>query len=87
MAESMKEALIREYISKIDFKSENWKISDMKKEMKTFLGEEPGVDIGYTKDVLINEGSEEAKEILKTEKITIVFTDLDLKYKKLEFKL
>jgi hypothetical protein len=53
--------------------------------MRTFLGEEPGIDIIYKKDVILNEVRGEAEEIKKVEKISIVFTDLDDKFKKLEF--
>jgi hypothetical protein len=82
---SMKEIAIREYISTIDFKRDDWKLSLMKESLRKFLGEEPGIDISYKKDVLINEIKGEAEEIKTVEKISIVFTDLDDKFKKLEF--
>jgi len=53
--------------------------------MRKFLGEAPGIDIEYKKDVLINEKEGTAKEYKRLEKIKVVFTDLDDKYKKLEF--
>jgi hypothetical protein len=81
----MKEIAIREYISTIDFKRDDWKLSLMKESLRKFLGEEPGIDISYKKDVLINEIKGEAEEIKTVEKISIVFTDLDDKFKKLEF--
>lgn len=82
---SMKEIAIREYISTIDFKRDDWKLSIMKESLRKFLGEEPGIDISYKKDVLINEIKGEAEEIKTIEKISIIFTDLDDKFKKLEF--
>ncbi len=82
---SLKEMAIREYISKIDFKKDDWKLSQIKEDMRRFLGEEPGIDIIYKKDVILNEVKGEAEEIKKVEKISIVFTDLDDKFKKLEF--
>lgn len=82
---SMKELSIREYLSKIDFNRDDWKISQMQKDMRMFLGEEPAIDIQYKKDVMINEILGEAQEIKKIEKISIVFTDLDDKFNKLEF--
>lgn len=82
---SMKEIAIREYISTIDFKRDDWKLSLMKESLRKFLGEEPGIDISYKKDVLINEIKGEAEEIKTVEKISIIFTDLDDKFKKLEF--
>lgn len=84
---SMKEALIREYISRIDFKNDDWKLSAMKSDMRTLLGEEPGIDIIYKKDVMVNEVSGTTKEILNIDKIQIIWTDTDDKFKKIEFIL
>ena len=82
---SMKSDAIRSYLINIDFNRDNWSLSDIKKDMRNFLGEEPGIDIIYKKDVILNEIRGEAEEIKKIEKISIVFTDLDDKFKKLEF--
>ena len=82
---SMKEYSIREYISKIDFKNDDWKLSQLKEDLRRFLGEEPAIDIIYKKDVMVNEFSGEAKEIMDVDKIQIVFTDTDDKFKKIEF--
>ena len=82
---SMKELQIREYISRIDFKNDDWKLSKIKEEMRSFLGEEPGIDILYKKDVMVNEFSGESKEFLGINKVEIVFTDMDDRYKKLTF--
>jgi hypothetical protein len=84
---SMKESSIREYISNIDFKKDDWKLSKLKEDMRRFLGEEPGIDIIYKKDVMVNEFTGESKEILDIEKIQIVFTDTDNRFKKIEFSL
>jgi hypothetical protein len=82
---SMKENLIREYLMSVDFNGENWKVSKFKEDMRKFLGEEPGIQIDYKKDVILNEVKGEAEEVKKIEKISIVFTDLDDKFRKLEF--
>jgi hypothetical protein len=82
---SLKEMSIRDYISKINFKSDDWKISQITEDMKRFLGEEPGIDIIYKKDVMVNEFTGEAKEFKQIDKVQIVFTDLDNRFKKLEF--
>ena len=81
----MKEESIRNYILSIDFNRDDWKLPRIKEEMRKFLGEEPGIDIIYKKDVIINEILGEAKEFKKIEKVEIVFTDLDDKFKKLQF--
>jgi len=82
---SMKEMAIRDYISKIDFKNDDWKLSELKENMRKFLGEEPGIDVIYKKDVMVNEVSGESKEFVDVDKIQIIFTDTDDKFKKLEF--
>lgn len=82
---SMKEMAIREYISRIDFKKDDWKISKIKEDMRNFLGEEPGVDVIYKKDVMINEVSGKAQEIKDIDKVQIIFFDTDERFKKLEF--
>jgi len=84
---SMKEMAIREYISKIDFKNDDWKLSELKQNMRRFLGEEPGIEVVYKKDVMINEFTGESKEFLDIDKIQIIFTDTDDRFKKLEFTL
>jgi len=53
--------------------------------MRKFLGEEPGIDVIYKKDVMVNEVSGESKEFVDVDKIQIIFTDTDNKFKKLEF--
>lgn len=85
---TLKESAIREYISKIDFNSDEWGLSSIKKDMKTFLGEEPGIDITYKKDVMIIRegiGKGKTKEFLDIDRIKIVFYDLDDRFKKIEF--
>lgn len=79
---SLKEIAIRDYVSGVDF-SGDWSLSKIKEDMRKFLGEEPGVDILYKKDVMINEVSGESKEIKKLNEIVIVFTDLDDNFKKI----
>jgi len=82
---SLKEMSIRDYISKINFKTDDWKLSKIKEDMRRFLGEEPGIDIIYEKKISINEILGEANEYKEISKIQIVFTDLDNNFKKIEF--
>ncbi len=82
---SLKEISIIDYISKINFKTDDWRISQIKEDMRRFLGEEPGIDVIYKKDVMVNEFTGEAKEFKKIDKVQIVFTDLNDKFKKIEF--
>ncbi len=83
--DSMKEIAIKDYISRIDFKNDDWRLSQIKEDMRRFLGEEPGVDITYKKDVMINEFTGEAKEFKEIDRVSIIFTDLNDKFKKIEF--
>ncbi len=83
---SLKEMSIRKKISGIAFKSDDWGLTRIKEDMRRFLGEEPAIDIIYKKDVMINE-SGEAKEFKDIHKISIVFTDTDDKFKKIEFNV
>jgi hypothetical protein len=82
---SMKEFAIREYISQIDFKRDDWKLSQIKQDMRRFLGEEPGIDIIYKKDVMVNEVTGKSHEIKDIDKVQIVYFDTDEKFKKIEF--
>ena len=71
----------------LDFKNDDWKLPQIKEDMRKFLGEEPGIDVIYKKDVMVNEVSGEAKEFVDVDKIQIIFTDTDDKFKKIEFIL
>ena len=82
--QSLKEAAIREYLGRIDFKKDNWSYVQVEEDMKRFLGERPSFDIKYVKDVMINEFSGTAKEYKKIQSVSVVFTDLDNKIKKIE---
>lgn len=84
---SLKETAIKEYLSKIDFKKDDWSINKLSKDMHKFLGESPAIDVIYKKDVMVNEISGESKEIKKIENLIIVFTDTDDKFKKLVIKI
>ena len=85
--QSMKESAIREYLSKIDWKRDNWSYTQVEEDMKRFLGERPSLDIKYVKDVMVNEVTGTAKEYKKIQSISVVFTDLDDKIKKVEILL
>ena len=83
----MKESLIREYVLNVDFASDGWSVNKMMEDMSKFLGERPGIDITWEKDAMLNEETGEVEILEKLGKITIVFTDVDDKFKKIEFGL
>jgi len=81
---SLKESAIREYLSKIDWKRDNWNYVQVEEDMKRFLGERPTLEISYKKDVMVNEVTGESKEFKKLTTVSVIFTDLDDKIKKIE---
>jgi hypothetical protein len=82
---SLKEIAIREYMSKVDWKRDNWSYNTIEEDMRRFLGERPSLEVKYQKDVMVNEFTGESREITKIAKINVIYTDLDEKIKKLEF--
>jgi hypothetical protein len=84
MSMSMKETAIREYISRIDWKKDNWSYTQVEEDMKRFLGERPSLDVKYEKDVMVNEVSGTAKEYKRIQSISVIYTDLDDKIKRVE---
>ena len=60
----LKEHSIRQYMSSIDFKNDDWKTSKMLEDMRKFLGEEPSIEVVYKKDVMITEVTGIAKEFV-----------------------
>jgi hypothetical protein len=84
---SMKESAIREYLGRIDWKRDNWSYTQVEEDMKRFLGERPSLDVVYEKDVMVNEVTGTAKEYKRIKMISVIFTDLDDKIKKVEILL
>jgi hypothetical protein len=82
---SLKESAIREYVSRIDWKRDNWSYERIEEDMKKFLGERPTIEVSYEKDVLVNEMTGESKEFDRLQNISVIFTDVDDKIKKLQF--
>ena len=81
---SLKEQAIRNYISQINWKVDNWSYQKVEEDMKVFLCERPSLDISYQKDVMVNEVSGETKEFSKIEKVCVIYTDTDDRIKKIE---
>lgn len=82
---SIKEELIKNYINSIDFNYDDWNVNTIKEDLKKIIGEMPAIDIEYEKQVYIDESNRRAKEILKPQKMIIVFMDELDNYKKIEF--
>jgi len=81
---SLKESAIRDYLNKIDWKRDNWTYVQVEEDMKKFLGERPSLDVKYIKDVFVNEVTGNAKEYKRIQSISVFYTDLDDKIKKIE---
>lgn len=82
--QSLKESAIREYLGKIDWIRDNWSYAQIEEDLKRFLGERPSLDVKYKKDVMINEISGKSKEYNRIKSISVIYTDLDDKIKKVE---
>ena len=85
--ESMKHLSINTYISKLNFNRDDWSLKQIKEDMRKFLGEEPGIEIVYKKDVMLNENGSGSKEIEKVTTVVVVFTDLDDSIKRVEYRI
>ena len=81
---SLKEIAIRNYLAKINWKTDNWSYQRIEVDMMKFLGERPSLDVQYKKDVMVNEVSGESKEIEKLVKVAVIFTDTNEKITKIE---
>lgn len=77
----MKEKLIIDYISKINFKKP-WNYNEIEEGMRKMIGERPHMNVNYIKDVMLNEVSGEAKEVKRLASITVIFQEVDNKFKK-----
>ena len=73
MAYSIKEQLIKEYISNVNFKKK-WSYKQILSDLSKFLGETPGFDVKYVNDVMLNEDTGDAVEIKRLQNIIITFT-------------
>ncbi len=80
----IKEGFIKEYLSNINFKSNNWSVDKIKDDLKKLIGEYPAIDVVYKKDVIVNEDTQESREVHDVDKISIVFTNEKDNFQKIE---
>jgi hypothetical protein len=83
----MKEEFVRQYLSNINFKNDQWSVEGIKEDLKKGLGEFPAIDVIYKKDVFINESTGEAEEIHDIEKFSVIFTNENEVFRKIEIIL
>lgn len=67
-----KEKQINDYLSSIDMLDLN--IEQIKKDLKSKLGEEPAIKMNYKNEQMVKEGTGEKVRIEKLESVTIIFT-------------
>lgn len=67
-----KEKQINDYLSSIDMTDIN--IEQVKKDLKTKLGEEPAIKFNYINEQIIKEGTSEKVRVEKLQSVTIIFT-------------
>jgi hypothetical protein len=82
----MKEQLIRDYLSTVDFNGD-WGLNAMRESMRKFLGEVPGIEVTYKKDVVLNESGNRAVELEFVKDVTVLFTDDQDKLKKITLEV
>lgn len=70
----MKEELIKNYFRKFDFTS-NWSYRSIREDLRTIIGEMPGIEVEWKKDVKLDEVMGTAKEVDEIQSIQIVFID------------
>jgi hypothetical protein len=80
----MKEQLIREYLSRVNFNGQ-WSLTVIREDMKKFLGETPGIEVSYVKDAQLNESGDETIEVELVDQVTVVFTNDVDKLQKMSF--
>lgn len=80
----IKENYIKEYLTNINFKSEDWSVDSIKEDLKKVLGEYPAIDVIYKKDVFINEDTGTAEEKHDIERFSVIFTNEQEAFRKIE---
>ena len=75
----IKENMIQNYIMNIDFKSQEFSIATMKRELHSILAETPGIEVGYNKERTITEDKKTGEKVMEVKddvkSITIAFSD------------
>lgn len=87
MAQSMKENSIHDYFGKINLRDRGLNLNRIEEDLVKLLGERPSVNPTWVKDVMLSEDRKNAREIKLLDSISVVFTDLDEKIKKIEFRV
>jgi hypothetical protein len=78
----IKEEIIRDYISNVNFKSDKFSVIVMKEDLKRLLKEEPGIHIGWEKNKSMNEKTGQVVVVEKVGTVTVAFSDGDNAYGK-----
>jgi hypothetical protein len=87
MTQSMKETLLHDYFGKINLRDPGLNLNRIEEDLVKLLGERPSVNPTWVKDVMLSEDRKNAREIKRLDSISVVFTDLDEKIKKIEFRV
>jgi hypothetical protein len=73
--QQFKEKVINDYLSSIDMTAEYLDANQIKRELKSKLGEEPAIKFNYESETMLKEdGSGEKVRVEKLESMTIIFT-------------
>jgi len=72
--QQFKEKVINDYLSSIDMTAEFLDAEQIKRDLKSKLGEEPAIKFNYINQEMIKEDSGEKIRIEKLDSMTIIFT-------------
>ncbi len=87
MSVSLKESAINNYIGNLNLRQEDLNLNQIEQDLIKLLGERPSVQPKWVRDAMLLEDRKSAREIKRLDSISIIFTDLDDKIKKIEIKI
>lgn len=82
---SMRQEILNDYFSKVNFKKTDWTVNNIKKDIQILLGEIPAMQLEYRTVEKLNESTNAMEKIENLESIEITFTDDNDKFKTLKY--
>lgn len=82
MNTSLREGIIKEYLSTINFNENNWSYHTIESDLQKLIGERPSLRINRERDVMLTENMDESKEVEVIKSVDVIYTDDNDKIKK-----
>lgn len=82
MNTSLREGIIKEYLSTVNFNENNWSYHTIESDLQKLIGERPSLRINRERDVMLTENMDESKEIEVIKSVDVIYTDDNDKIKK-----